>query len=379
MSQLQIIITTGLAMFAMFFGSGNLVFPLHLGAASHGQYAIASIGLIITGVLVPFLGLFSVMLYEGIREKYFGLLGRWAPVTLSFLILSLLGPFGVVPRCIIVAYGGINLLFPSLSLVWFSAGFSLIMMLIIWQKNKIVPIIGKFLGPIKILVILLIIIFAFIKADVLVDDGNTADPFLLGLVEGYQTMDLLAAFFFAITIVEYLRNTLSDKKEVLKISLLSGLLGGFLIASIYICFVLLGAFYSASLQSVKPEQYLATIALLALGKNAALVTAITMFLACLTTAATLSKLFAELIYNDISSGRISWEYSIIITLAISFLFSLTGFATISSILASVLFYIYPALITLSISSLLHKYTKIKIVKLAFWTTIFLSIIFKLSI
>ncbi|MBS0185256.1 MAG: branched-chain amino acid transport system II carrier protein [Proteobacteria bacterium] len=79
MSHFKIIMTTGIAMFAMFFGSGNLVFPLQLGVMSHGHYALANLGLLITGVLIPFLGLWSMMLYNGNRDQYFGLLGKFAP------------------------------------------------------------------------------------------------------------------------------------------------------------------------------------------------------------------------------------------------------------------------------------------------------------
>ena len=76
MSKSKIIFTTGLAMFAMFFGSGNLVFPLRLGVESGDSYIASTIGFIITGVAMPFLGLFSVMLYKGDKNKYFGLFDK---------------------------------------------------------------------------------------------------------------------------------------------------------------------------------------------------------------------------------------------------------------------------------------------------------------
>jgi LIVCS family branched-chain amino acid:cation transporter len=374
-SKFKIIFTTGLAMFAMFFGSGNLVFPLQLGVESGVNYLTSSIGFIITGVAMPFLGLFSVMLYDGDRKKYFGLLGTWEPFVLTAIMLFLLGPFAVVPRCIIVAYGGISTLYPDLSIVWFSIFFSLLMLLIIWEKNSIVPIIGKFLGPIKISTIIIIIIAGVIYAPELSSVSTQANDFLEGILIGYQTMDLPAAFFFSATIVQYLNRTVKNKDEVLRISLASGLVGATLIGSIYLCFTMLGAHYSHLLHGLKPEQYLATIANVSLGKNATLIFAFTMFLACLTTASTLSRLFAEFLWNDISRERISWNMSVFVTIALSFVLSLTGFSTIAKILGAILTYIYPALIVFAISSLFSKYTGFRYTRHVFWGAVAFAVVF----
>ena len=377
MYKFKIILTTGLAMFAMFFGSGNLVFPIKLGIDSGSQYPIASLGLILTGVVVPFLGLISMIFYQGDRNRYFGLLGRWAPLTLSLLILSLLGPFGVVPRCIIVAYGGISLIWPEIPLILFSAVFSVTIILIIWHKSKLVPIIGKILGPFKIGGIIIIIIAAVSQSPYLVDTVIVENPLSIGLFQGYQTMDLLAAYFFSITIMEYLRSINSNREEVLKTSLAASVVGASLISIVYLGFVTLGAYYASYLVDKGPEQYLAVIATLTLGKNAAIIVAVTMFLACLTTAATLSKLFAELLYHDLVKERISWPLSIIITIIISFLLSLIGFTAISQVLGMILEYIYPALIALSVSSILKQYMDFIPVKLIFWGTIVMSVALEL--
>jgi LIVCS family branched-chain amino acid:cation transporter len=374
MSKSKIIFTTGLAMFAMFFGSGNLVFPLQLGVESGDNYLISSIGFIITGVAMPFLGLFSVMLYKGDKNKYFGLLGKWEPFVLTTLLLLLMGPFGVAPRCIIVAYGGINALYPDLPLLWFSIFFSAIIILIIWEQNNIVPIVGKLLGPIKISTIIIIIIAGLIYAPELTNQSAQTAPFLDGIFEGYQTMDLPAAFFFSITIVQYLNRAVKNKDEVLGISLASGAVGATLIASIYFCFTTLGAHYSEVLRDVKPEQYLATIAHMTLGKNAALIFALTMFLACLTTAATLCRLFAEFLCHDISKDKISWRLGSLITVGVTFVLSLTGFSTIATILGTMLTYVYPALVVLAISSLFSKYAGFGYTRHAFWATIFIAIV-----
>lgn len=98
-----------------------------------------------------------------------------------------------------------------MALYAFSAIFLLLIFFIILQQNKIVPIIGKGLGPLKILGIILIIIAPIFKSPELIAGSKQENPFMLGITQGYQTMDLMASFFFSITIVQYLSTVCSSK------------------------------------------------------------------------------------------------------------------------------------------------------------------------
>lgn len=377
MPNYKIALTAGLAMFAMFFGSGNLVFPLIIGMKTTDQFLTASIGLMITGVLVPFMGLFSMILYNGDKDKYFGLLGKKAPFVLSLLILSLIGPFGVVPRCFVVAYGSLHVLFPDMPIVLFSSVFAILIYIIICKKNQVVPIIGKILGPFKIGGILLIIIAAIYQSPELISMPHDGSPIFLGISQGYQTMDLMAAYFFSITIIEYLRSVSSNKEETIKLSIASAIVGAVLISLVYFGFIYLGAHYSLHLTTILPEQYLTTIAHLTLGKYATFIVALTILLSCLATAASLVRLFAEFLRIDVAKEKITWNNSLIITLVISFALSLTGFSTIFNILGTVLAYIYPALIALTIAAILKQYYDFKWTKHCFWTTLIIATVYNL--
>src|SRR5262245_8338583 len=104
-----LIISTGFALFSMFFGSGNLVFPLVVGKESGGHYLLATLGIFLTGVVVPFLGVIAMMLYKGDNQKFFGSMGKPATFWFPLIALSLMGPFGVLARCITVAHGSFRL------------------------------------------------------------------------------------------------------------------------------------------------------------------------------------------------------------------------------------------------------------------------------
>jgi LIVCS family branched-chain amino acid:cation transporter len=123
MTRSKMIFTTGLAMFAMFFGSGNLVFPLNLGVISGEDYIVSVLGFMLTGVFMPFVGLLSVMLYNGSRSKFFGLLGKKILLLITMAILLLLGPFGVIPRCVVVAYGAMAALISKFFSIHYSVLF----------------------------------------------------------------------------------------------------------------------------------------------------------------------------------------------------------------------------------------------------------------
>ena len=147
MKSRAVIFSTGLAMFSMFFGSGNLVFPLLVGQMSEGHYLLAGLGIVLTGVFVPFLGILAMLFFQGKTEDLFSLLGRYAPFCLSLLCLSIMGPFGVLARCITVAHGAFQLLIPHTPLWAFSLVSCGAMFLLTLKQNRIVPMLGSILTP----------------------------------------------------------------------------------------------------------------------------------------------------------------------------------------------------------------------------------------
>ncbi len=379
---IKVLLTAGFAMFSMFFGSGNLVFPLLIGTQSLDAYPWAIVGLLVTAVLVPFLGLIGVVLYQGSRHAYFGGLGDRGAFFLTAIILSLLGPFGVVPRCITVAYGGVELMAPEFPVWLFSMLFCLLMAALIWVRHKIVTLIGRVLTPWLMLGVVLVIIAGLLEGEPAdVATLSSLQALSYGLLKGYHTMDLLAAFFFATTTVYYLKAYVSAEggstRKLLGMSLGASVIGASLLALVYVGFVSLGARYASSLQEVPPNDYLVVIAGQAMGDLAIPVVAVTIGLACLTTGAILSALFADFVYHDVSLRRIRRTWAILATLGISFVFSLVGFTTISVWLGAILEVMYPALIALALANIVQLRVQRNLGKPAFWGVFAVSLIAKL--
>lgn len=377
----KIVLTAGFAMFSMFFGSGNLVFPLVVGKESLHHFPLAILGFMITAVLVPFLGLVGMVLYDGNYRAYFERLGKIPAFLLIAAILMLIGPFGVAPRCITVAYGGFNLMMPSLSPILFNILFCLAIIAIIWTKSRVVDIIGLVLTPFKLGGIVILIAFGLWFGQSPVEGQLTsAESFTNGLFKGYHTMDLMAAFFFSSTTVYYLRSHMSvqdDQRTLIRMSVQASLIGALLLSLVYIGFVGLGAQYAPYLQDAQPEQLLVAIGGHALGTFAKPVIAVILAVGCLATAVILSTLFTDFLQQDLSKDRLTRPQAIFITMGITFIVSLLGFSNISSFLGTILEVAYPALLALAIMNIIGKLTPINQTSLAFWGVLFLSISLKI--
>lgn len=356
MKSKMLILSTGLAMFSMFFGSGNLVFPILVGKISEGHFTLAALGILITGVIVPFLGILAMLLFNGNSHEFFNRLGKPATFWLPLIALSLMGPFGVLARCITVAHGAFRLLVSETPL-W---GFSLIACLVIWlfsvKKNRIVPVLGTVLTPLLLLSLAAIAWFGLSQAPLPSHSSIGAWASLKeGLFQGYQTMDLLAAFFFSSFIIRHLRDKAKNESQPsLSIFLKASLIGAGLLAVVYFGLVLLGAKYSSQLTSIPPQEMLGFIAQKALGSWAAPVVCLAIILACFTTAVVLTSLFADFFRKEIAKEKVSHSMSLLVTLLIAFSVSTLEFSGIAKVLNPIMGIIYPALITLTIFNIGYK-------------------------
>lgn len=358
MKSKSLTLSTGLAMFSMFFGSGNLVFPLVVGQLSEGHYFLAFLGILLTGVLVPFLGILAMLLFNGNSNDFFLRLGKPAVFWFPLLALSLMGPFGVLARCITVAHGAFRLLSPETSLWVFSAISCTVVFLLTIRKNKIVPVLGSVLTPLLLLSLAAIAIFGLISASApTATDGLAWESFKQGIFQGYQTMDLLAAFFFSAFVIKHLQDhkkTQDHPEAFLPIFFKASLIGAGLLAVVYGALVLLGAIYAPELSSIPPQEMLGYVAQKALGPWAAPVVCSAVILACVTTAVVLTSLFADFLRKEIAKEKIAPSIALITTLGIAFFVSTLEFSGIAKILSPILETVYPALIVLTVLSISHK-------------------------
>ncbi len=349
----------GFALFAMFFGSGNLVFPIKIGQSTGQFWILGFIGLFITGIILPFLGLFVIKLHKGNYSSFFGEAGPITRFILPLFTLSLLGSFGIIPRCITVAHGGMSYLIPQIPLSIFSVIFSLSSFYFCLKDQRMINVLGKYLSPILLIALIVLIIAGVISAAPLIpsQEIQRAAAFNNGFLTGYQTMDLFAAFFFSALMFNQIQKIMpasASHMDTIKFAIKPSIIGGIMLAVIYLGFVYLGAHYANLTASVEPEFMLPTIAKHVMGTKATFFIGIAMLFSCLTTAVALNNIYARYLCTLFRLNDEKFPLILMGTTSVSFLISLLDFKGIAAFLAPALEISYPGIIALTILGICTK-------------------------
>ena len=351
--------TTGMAIFAMFFGAGNIIFPLALGYHSLEQTPFALAGLLLTAVFVPLCGLLTMFFFQGRVKEFFGRIGKFPGLIIGFFVISLLGPLGSTPRCIALALSTLQLTYPNISVILFNFIACSCLFFMVYKKKNLLGILGYFLTPALIGLLVFIIFKGFWTLPEFIPQSEiqSTTAFFSGLKEGYNTMDLLAAFFFAPVIISLTHEktkNLSNLKSRLYFVVIASLIGAALLSAVYIGFSFLAAKYASILHGVSPQDLLGTIALTILGPEAGLVVNLTVVLACLTTAVALITAFTDFVHEEILRRKISYTLTLGGALLLTFLTAYFEFSGISQFLSPVLEMIYPFLILLTLFNFVER-------------------------
>ncbi|MFZ0566043.1 MAG: branched-chain amino acid transport system II carrier protein [Chlamydiales bacterium] len=374
---------TSLAIFAMFFGAGNIVFPLALGQFTQDKNFYGVVGLIITSILVPMTGLMAMLLYNGDYTSFFRRIGKIPGFIVTLLILGIIGPFGGIPRCITISYstltacnfGPLN----WINLFSFALLNGLLIFLFTFRPNKILTLLGYVLTPLLLLSLVIIVVkglFLMPSAD---SSMHTRwQTFSEGLLNGYHTMDLLAAFFFSSVVLLCLNKqeagSDSAAPRFLSVAIAGSLIAATMLATFYVGFSYLASGYSGILESVPGHQMLGALAYELLGPYAGTVASLAVSFACLTTEIALTAIIAEFLSKTLFQEKLSYKSAVLITVFVSFLISLFNFDGITAFLGPILQICYPALIVLSVLNIIYKVYNFRPVKRLFYGTILLTLI-----
>lgn len=380
--------STGIAIFSMFFGAGNVIFPIILGQDSGTQLPMAMLGLIITAIGGPLLGLFAAVLFEGDSKKFYWRIGEIPGYLLVILLLALIGPFAAMPRCITVAFASIEPYFPGISLFMFSILCGLLILAIIAKRVLILPILGYVLSPILIISLLIIIIKGLFTADIsfLPSNLDLYTAFLNGLETGYSTMDLLASIFFSAAVWNLLSeefNITSEadkRKKIFPICMWASLIGGVSLGLVYLGLSIVAGSYATQLAGIEPEHMLSQLAILILGENLAIIANVAIALACLTTVISLAVTIADVIHSELDDylikHNIKFNYylTILIITAITVAFSNIGFDGLMAYIVPIISICYPAIIVLTVCNVMYKLFGFSYVKIPFAATLVVTVL-----
>ncbi|WP_099351442.1 branched-chain amino acid transport system II carrier protein [Fredinandcohnia onubensis] len=360
------VIAVGFMLFALFFGAGNLIFPVQLGQLAGDNVFTANLGFIITGVGLPVLCILALA-FSG-KSDLESLAGRVNPIYGIFFTVALyltIGPFFAIPRTNTVAYeiGIVPFLENQTSylpLFLFTIVFFGVTLFFSLKSSKIVDIVGKMLTPILLIVIAILIIAAFVNPIGAIQEPTEtymSNSFFKGFQEGYNTMDALAAFVFGIIIINIMKQRgATSKKEIMISTGKVALVAGVLLAVIYSSLAFLGATSVEGLGFLdNGGSILSAASLHFFGWYGKVILAVIVIAACLTTsiglitscASYFTKLIPALSYK---------KWAVIFTL-FSAVISNFGLNTIISFSIPVLVALYPLAICLMALTFLHPLFK----------------------
>ncbi len=364
------ILPVGFAMFAMLFGAGNSIFPLVLGRDLGDKIWFGLIGFVATAVIVPLVGLVATMLRDGEYKKLLYGLGPIPGAIIAFVCLIAIGPFGATPRCVTVAYAALKLYIPQLSLMYFSIIAAALIYLFSAKENKVVDLIGKYLGPIQLALLLIVIIKGLLApAQFLPVSLTNLESFTLGISSGYYTMDIFGAIFFSGLIFASLKShSLEDDgtinyKQLATMGLQAGVIGALMLGLVYTGFCIVAAFYGPQIAGVARSDIFSVLVSTILGGVWGVLANSAVAISCLTTSIALTTVFAEYIRDEIFSGKINYHFALITTILITTVMANLGFEGIMVLIGPFVTVMYPALIVLSIATIAHILWGFKWVKI----------------
>lgn len=327
-------LANSLAIFSLFFGAGNSVFPILLGLTEKSHLMPSFFGLVVSAIVLPCLGLIAVLFYKGSLKIFFTPLGNIPTKALTTLMAALLGPLAVMPRCVIVAHASIQSIGLNIPLALFSPVFCGVSLACLWKKSKIFDLLGKVLSPILVISLIAIIVSSTHNLSFNWSNESFKDGFLVG----YNTLDLVAALFFAPSIFFFMKGQSSRLNLII-----SSILAFVVLALMY--FGLASAASQSSLTSDNPAGLLGNLAMISLGPIGAYIACLSVALACLTTVVGLSLSLNAWLYEEKKDLTQNLErLTSFITLALCSILTFLGFEKIMGFLGNILFYLYPLLV-----------------------------------
>lgn len=357
----------GFALFAMFFGAGNLIFPPYLGLISGHQWWVGFLGFTITDAGLGLLAIIALSKYDGNLNALASRINKTFAIIISTAIILCIGPFLATPRTAATTYevGILPIFGESVNRYLFSVIFFIVVFLLSIRSSKVVDIIGTFLTPSLLICMIILIIKGIISPIGKISETSMIDNVLQrGITDGYQTMDALAGCMFALVVINAVktRNYSSQKTEI-KATILSGIIAAVFLALIYGGLLYLGAQTSTlGIYDVSTDKtsLLVDITNTTLGGVGVYILGIITALACLTTAIGLISATGNF-FHDLSKGKISYEAVVIICSIVSCIISMLGVNQIINISAPILEVLYPCTMTIVLLGLFNEKIKDDIV------------------
>ncbi len=350
-------IIVGLALFATFFGAGNLIFPPYVGFLSGSKWGIGIIGLLLTAIILPVLGMLAVN-NSGTDTRC--LMVHAHPK--FYMISSAMGWFfcslgTTIPKVAATTHEvGIRAIFPDLPIEVTIIVFFVLLYFFARQKDSVIDKVGKYLTPLLVIVMAIILIKGFASpAGTPAEESTVENPLTFAMLQGYLIGDLTLGLMAANVFINTIKNKGFSGSESRKGITLAGITCIVVMFAIYAGLTYIGA-QGDSLYPADVEQtaLLSGMVYQLLGKAGQIAFGIIVSLACLTTGISVATAIAQF-FQDFFKNKISYNTLLIIICIIGIILARTGISALLVIVTPIFLTIYPPFIVFTLLGLFDKH------------------------
>ena len=355
----------GFALFSMFFGAGNTIFPPWVGLAAGQEWITGFICYYIADVGLALVAVFAMLRTRSI-DRVETIMVRLGPVpakVMMSVILICIGPLLAMPRTCATTFSmamaplvGSDSLPASLVFTLFFFGLTLLFSI---KESALVELVGRYLTPVLIAGLLFMICMgAAFPVGVIANTPKIENVAWTGIGAGYQTLDVLAIIAFGVLIVNAMkdRGYSTPGMQFLSVTMAS-LVAGLALFIVYGGLCYLGATASSLYPlDVDKGQLVINIAMGIFGSKGAVVLALIISLACLTTAIALAGAMGTF-FSMLTGGRLSYRRGLVFSCLISAVIANFGLENIIALAAPILTVIYPGVLAVIILSLFDRHIR----------------------
>ncbi|WP_394974308.1 branched-chain amino acid transport system II carrier protein [uncultured Croceitalea sp.] len=372
----KVTIVVAFALFSLFFGAGNLILPPQLGFKAGSTWWLVALGFCISAVLIPILG---ILAHAKLQGSMFDFAKKVSPrFSLVYCYIVYLISISLPsPRTASVTHEmGIQPISDSSALLTSVIYFILVFLFVI-NRSKILDVIGKFLTPAIILILVAIVGATLFNFDFSFSENMFPNPFSSGILEGYQTFDAIGAVVVGgvIIISINLKHTQADYTAKRALIAKAGWLAGLGLFLIYAGLIITGAMMHKTFDAdISRTALLSGISMKTLGGIANFFLSVLVSLACFTTAVGIVTGTADFVKGQFNDSRNAYIITAVVGCILGVLMGQFNVHYIIAVAIPALMFIYPITIVLILLNVLpDKYASKQVFRAVVLTTIIFTI------
>lgn len=350
----------GITLFSMFFGAGNLIFAPWLGAQAGTAAPLALLGFLCTSVVLPISAVVIISRYGNARTMLSTIHPVFAHLFMA-LVYLLIGPCIAIPRTASTSYEMFGWLLPDTLLcrIVYTCVFFALCALTARRPGKLKDILGKIMGPILVVLVLLLTGYGLIRQGTLPVSGPApayeSHAFVSGFVDGYQTMDILAAFCFGIIILMNIASAgITEPDQQRSLLRKAAVIAGILLGSLYALLAMTGMKYAADFTDLSNgAQILSSLADMEFGSFGSVLISVIFLAACYNVCSGLLSCCSEFFYEV--TGKMSYSAWLLLFTAAGIVVAIGGLDFILAFSSPILSLICPVAVLLLLWGLIYPW------------------------